>query len=174
MMNSCASRCAIAVMAIASSAPNTPPTFGAIYRLRAAAAAPLSANGSRCLKAAFSRGAVCAATLIPQTCPLVRERSLDHRWRKRLNRAGRLEITDLAAAHFRAQFLGDMGGVNTVADDLRTDEDDQLRPRQSAPIAAAGVPEERDLIDDRDRAATSVLRLVDQSCQQNGLTARHH
>jgi len=34
-----------------------------------------------------------------------------------------------ASAQFRSEFLGDVRGVRSISDDLRTDEDDQLSPR---------------------------------------------
>src|SRR5689334_18056788 len=56
-----------------------------------------------------------------------------------LKRARRYRID--GSAQFRPQLLGDVMGVGAVADDLRTDEDDQLGPSPTAVVVAEQVAE---------------------------------
>src|SRR5215472_11110322 len=73
-----------------------------------------------------------------------------------------------AAAQFRPQFLRDMMGVRTVADDLRANEDDQLRAGSLLVLMPEGVAQMRNFIQQRNAVAVAVLLLADQSGEEYG------
>src|SRR5215213_584114 len=77
------------------------------------------------------------------------------------------------AAQLRAHLLGDAHRVDTVADDLRPDEDDQLGALSGFVVAADQLAKLAELIDQRNAAAAVLLTLADQSGEQNRLTARN-
>src|SRR6266436_315923 len=61
------------------------------------------------------------------------------------------------SAQFRSQLFGDDMRVRAIADDLRTDEDDQLGALGCITLMAERVAKTRDLIEHRDRAAIAAL-----------------
>src|SRR5262245_28411133 len=76
-----------------------------------------------------------------------------------------------AAAQFRSQLFGDMVGIQAVADDLRTYENDQLGPGSLLVLMREGITKSRDFIKQGDAVAVSVLLLADQAGEQHGLPA---
>src|SRR6202012_3477691 len=73
-------------------------------------------------------------------------------------------------AQFGTEFFGNRMRVHTVANDLRTDEDDQLRTRLRVVLVRERVADAFDLIEQGNAAAVLVLLVLDQASQQHGLS----
>src|SRR4051812_33967881 len=73
------------------------------------------------------------------------------------------------SAQLGAQFLGDAHRIDTVAHDLRPDENDQFGALCDLVVAAEQLAELAELIDQRQTAAAVRARLADESREQDGL-----
>src|SRR5580700_4740125 len=62
--------------------------------------------------------------------------------------------------------------IDTIANDLRADENDELGTGDRPGLMREGVAQLGNLIEQRDAAAIELLLLLDQACQQYGLAVR--
>jgi hypothetical protein len=70
-----------------------------------------------------------------------------------------------------AQIGRDAISVHAISDNLGSDENDQFCALNRAVVLRKQLTDARDFIQARDSVASAVLRLTDQSSQQNGLSA---
>ena len=79
-----------------------------------------------------------------------------------------------AAAQLRTQFFGDLLGIRTITNDLRTDEDDQLRSSSLLVLVGEGIAQARDWVHSKGmplRYFHFCISLISFG-QQHGLTIR--
>src|SRR5262249_39951308 len=146
----------IASMTSASRAPTTPRMPGSANRLAAALviATQIIAASAWIRGRATSGSSVCLIVLSSQL--------RGQRAARRLGACG--------SPQFRTEFLGHDMRIDTVADDLRPDEDDELGADE--PIGAVGkdaAERARQLVEQGDATAAALLALADEAGQQHGL-----
>src|SRR5213595_2915088 len=119
-----------------------------------------------------------ASTAVPPTAyrgpPSRRRAKLKMRGMMRLNLAHpiiRVRGTQ-ASAQLGAQLFGDAHGIDTVAHNLRPDEDDEFGALRDLAVGAEQLAELAELIDQRQTAAAVLGPLADQAGEQHCLAAR--
>src|SRR5581483_6246315 len=166
MIKSRASITAIASMTSASAAPSNPDRPGTAQRLAttlpiaSAATATMARREEPCARR--SRLNEIAVILLRSRCP---KSPLLRSLADAVRRFGRAE----PPAQLGAQLLGNVHGVDTVADDLRPDKDDQLGTLFGLVGIAEELAELAELVDQRQSRPRGRVVLADQAGEQHGL-----
>src|SRR6267154_1975984 len=139
-----------------------------------ASAAIVNSSGMMKRRASTTAIAIISSASPPPAAPRAAGRAWDEpssnlKLRRRLEvRRHRLD----RAAQLGAQLLGHEMGVDTVANDLRPDEYDELGARDRPRLMRKEIAQLGNLIKHRNARAVELGALLDQPRQQHGLAAR--